>query len=335
MGKPRIEFIDLAKGVCILFVVLGHCKVGTDGYIPGALRMPLYFILSGLFFKDYGGFFYLFEKKINKLIVPFLFFFFVGVACYFYTQRRIDYIYEPFITNMVTADPPIWFLICLFWTNLIFCLIYLNVKSLIFQGLTVVGLWSIGYVLSLNSVYLPLFFGTSLSALPFFFVGFLLRKTPMLFPNKFDRFGMALAVALLAVGVAYSKLCGKPQIAFREHVYIGNPLEILLLSVCLVLGILLFCKSIRWLPIVSYIGRFSIVVLVLHGFVAWHIPAKHLGISPWGLFLITMIICWLAIPFMIRYLPRFTAQKDLIYLPRRNPRTRSVEATETVEAEKN
>lgn len=61
--KPRIEFIDLAKGVCILFVVLGHCSVGTDGYIPGALRMPLYFILSGLFFKDYGGFSYLFEKK--------------------------------------------------------------------------------------------------------------------------------------------------------------------------------------------------------------------------------------------------------------------------------
>lgn len=260
--------------------------------------------------------------------MPFLFFFFVGVACYFYTQRRIDYIYEPFITNMVTADPPIWFLICLFWTNLIFCLIYLNVKSLILQGLTVAVIWTIGYVLSLNSVYLPLFLGTSLSALPFFFVGFLLRKTPMLFPNKFDRFGMALAVALLAVGVAYSKLCGKPQIAFREHVYIGNPLEILLLSVCLVLGILLFCKSIRWLPIVSYIGRFSIVVLVLHGFIAWHFTPERLGISKLGLFLVTMICCWLAIPLVIRFLPWFAAQKDLIHLPRRRRKIENAGVTE-------
>ena len=53
--KKRIEFIDLAKGVCILMVVMGHCGFPID--IPGweIVRMPLYFILSGLFFKDYGG----------------------------------------------------------------------------------------------------------------------------------------------------------------------------------------------------------------------------------------------------------------------------------------
>lgn len=51
----RIEFIDLAKGVCIIMVVMGHC--GCPLEIPGwtIVRMPLYFILSGLFFKDYGG----------------------------------------------------------------------------------------------------------------------------------------------------------------------------------------------------------------------------------------------------------------------------------------
>ena len=52
----RIEFIDLAKGICIILVVMGHCGVSHD--IPGyeMVRMPLYFILSGLSFKDYGGF---------------------------------------------------------------------------------------------------------------------------------------------------------------------------------------------------------------------------------------------------------------------------------------
>lgn len=53
--KQRIDFIDLAKGVCILLVVLGH--IGIPISLPGmnSMRMPLYFILSGLFFKDYGG----------------------------------------------------------------------------------------------------------------------------------------------------------------------------------------------------------------------------------------------------------------------------------------
>lgn len=63
--KKRIEFIDLAKGVCILIVVLGHC--GVDFSIPGfeMMRMPLYFILSGLFFKDYGGLLELTLKKLS------------------------------------------------------------------------------------------------------------------------------------------------------------------------------------------------------------------------------------------------------------------------------
>ena len=45
--KKRIEFIDLAKGVCILMVVMGHCGFPID--IPGweIVRMPLY-----LFFQD-------------------------------------------------------------------------------------------------------------------------------------------------------------------------------------------------------------------------------------------------------------------------------------------
>lgn len=55
MATQRIDFIDLAKGVCIFLVVIGHCGVPID--IPGfeIVRMPLYFILSGLFFKEYGG----------------------------------------------------------------------------------------------------------------------------------------------------------------------------------------------------------------------------------------------------------------------------------------
>ena len=48
-GKKRIEFIDLAKGVCILLIILGHCGVAVD--YPGltAMRTPLYLTLAGLF----------------------------------------------------------------------------------------------------------------------------------------------------------------------------------------------------------------------------------------------------------------------------------------------
>ncbi|MDE7381406.1 MAG: acyltransferase family protein, partial [Muribaculaceae bacterium] len=69
--KPRIEFIDLAKGFCIILVVIFHS--GVELNIPNfnALRMPLYFVLSGLFFRDYGDFIHLLKRKINKLLIPF------------------------------------------------------------------------------------------------------------------------------------------------------------------------------------------------------------------------------------------------------------------------
>lgn len=80
----RIDFIDLAKGICIILVVIGHC--GVSKYIPGyeIVRMPLYFVLSGLFFKNYG--FYNKEKQQD----PYSFFVFLFYwICYFLCFERI------------------------------------------------------------------------------------------------------------------------------------------------------------------------------------------------------------------------------------------------------
>lgn len=47
----RIEFVDLAKGICILLVVLLHVFGDMSGVvikIMNLFRMPLYFVLSGL-----------------------------------------------------------------------------------------------------------------------------------------------------------------------------------------------------------------------------------------------------------------------------------------------
>ena len=56
-SKPRVEWIDLAKGVCIVLVVITHVFLvsGVSFWLDSkmtSIRMPLYFILSGLFFKS-------------------------------------------------------------------------------------------------------------------------------------------------------------------------------------------------------------------------------------------------------------------------------------------
>lgn len=59
--KNHIDYIDLAKGFCIMLVVLyhvmGHFNIENNSFTLGlqSFRIPLYFILSGLFFKTYDG----------------------------------------------------------------------------------------------------------------------------------------------------------------------------------------------------------------------------------------------------------------------------------------
>lgn len=52
--KKRIEYIDIAKGIGMILVVIGHCI--NDKTFPGtwiySFHMPLFFVLSGLCFSD-------------------------------------------------------------------------------------------------------------------------------------------------------------------------------------------------------------------------------------------------------------------------------------------
>ena len=53
----RNSILDIAKGICILFVVAGHCKAPMHEFYT-SFHVLFFFILSGLFFKD---------KYVNKL----------------------------------------------------------------------------------------------------------------------------------------------------------------------------------------------------------------------------------------------------------------------------
>ncbi len=63
-STSRIKYIDTAKGICIFLVVLGHCSISNLGLL-GVLLMPLFFTLSGFFFKDSGG--WLFNRVFSLM----------------------------------------------------------------------------------------------------------------------------------------------------------------------------------------------------------------------------------------------------------------------------
>lgn len=327
-GKKRIVFIDLAKGVCIILVVLLHSGYLMDVPALKALRMPLYFILSGLFFKDYGGVLNLIVKKTNKLLIPFWSFVIIYLLISIVTSPRaaflpkvVDDILQPF-TEPSVNNLPIWFLLCLFWVNLIYCIINRNVGNIWLRAalILVIGC-GVGYYVSVHNIYLPLFFASALSATPFFFIGVCLRKLPVLYKTEHDRFYLLAFVLAAVAAVTYCVLNGTPFIDFRSNVYQGNIVEIYLVAVVLVIALLLICKAVEWLPLVSYIGRYSVIVLCCHAiFIDYaYLPYYFCvgrDVTALESVVISWILCWLCIPVLKTFVPYITAQKDLItYTP--------------------
>ena len=125
--NKRIVFVDLAKGICICLVVLLHVygeSAGSAFEIMNLFRMPLYFVLSGLFFKPYSGFISFTKKKVNKLLLPFLITYLiicVPSILIFTKDMSIQAFWEiDSLKPNLGINGAAWFLLCLFFQNIIF-----------------------------------------------------------------------------------------------------------------------------------------------------------------------------------------------------------------------
>ena len=330
--KPRLAFIDLAKGLCIMLVVWHHV-VSTWGYpsYPGQLmcssfRMPLYFFLSGLFFKTYDGFFDFARRKTNKLLIPFVFFYLTTSCLVAFALAHFHLRANPgasvwlsFFWKENFPNLPIWFLLSLFWANLIFYLFTLLSKK---GGTPLLAVLSAaagiaGYLLGHFDTNVPMFLDTSLTSIPYFCMGhFAFRYTSLLKPNRLDRWNIPLAIGGLAITY---------WLANGPVFYVSNSFGIPIwrLYLCGLLGtlsIILLSKAIKRIPLVSYFGRYSIMILLTHGWVQWaliqvlqrnniHLPVQ-LSLSL--VFVVTMLLYLGIIPLMKKFLPHVTAQKDIL-----------------------
>lgn len=192
----RVVWVDTAKGICILLVVLHHCAQLLQVSYPMqrvflTFRMPLYFILSGLFFKQYG-FKTFILKKTNKLLIPYVFFYVVtgvlipvavyrlfGHTIYLYDCYGLEAVLSIF-SERVICNPSIWFLFCLFEVNLLFYLLYF-ISGRFKNSTVILGVLSlmtglIGLFLAYKRINVPYFVDSSCTALPFFFFGYYLRN---------------------------------------------------------------------------------------------------------------------------------------------------------------
>lgn len=319
--KSRIAWIDLAKGICITLVVLYHVTNKHPLAVQiSSFRMPLYFILSGLFFKQYENFIGFLKRKTNKLLIPFVFFLmFTSVIPHDLVTHKSAILFL-LKRGEVIFNLPIWFLLCLFEINIIFYVIQWlgGLISKKYQTPVVIALsllaGIVGVSLGLSHVRLMLFVDTALSALPLFVFGWWLnRKTPFLRTPV----NLKVDVPIIIACALIIWLAAAPFGWVYNNFSLTSVGPAYLCGVSGTIMILLISKVIKHLPLVSYWGRYSIIILCTHFPIKMLLMLVFKDVMPdvyvrLTVFLLTMVACHFMIPVMRKYFPYVTAQKDVI-----------------------
>lgn len=328
MPTKRIPYIDLAKGICILLVVAGHVfrYFGFDDPFTRTIsmfRMPLYYILSGLFFKTYEGPVGFAVRKTNKLLIPYVFFILLSLLLIpTLLGKPVPRSFWGAYDTVLHYNHPLWFLGCLFEVNLIFYA--LQMLALRFMpGRQVMVVMSVscltgivGMTLAVRGVTLPALLGFALVGLPFFAFGWWLhRHTDFLHAPFVAGRDWVLIVVLLA---AVALMTGEVKYGNNEfdHKAMITAYPAGLMGT---IAMLLLAKRIGHLPVVSYCGRYSIIILCTHyitlqalKYPIIHVLHPTLTVLAWTDLALTLLVSIALIPVGRHLLPHVTAQKNLL-----------------------
>lgn len=118
-GK-RLEWVDIGKFICIMFVMLSHLESGTEGlrrmYSP--FFLTVFFFLSGYVYREAFSFKEHFIKKVKGLFVPwFVFSHFNIILSQFISLKTRSSLSEQLVWNWLQIrgkDDGMWFVAALF-----------------------------------------------------------------------------------------------------------------------------------------------------------------------------------------------------------------------------
>lgn len=269
--SKRNRTIDIAKGIGIITVVWGHlpnaCPIKEELYL---FHMPLFFLLSGYFFKDeYLNLTEIIKKKIKAYIFPYILFFIIcetlSIILYYGTDHpKLITISPSIIIRPYGVVRPLWFFLSMFEVHIIYFLICKYRKKECERFFLSLIFLIIGFSLYKNNIILPLYLSTSFSMILFLHIGRWINR------GKIFEFSLFKQIIIILGGIAI----------YTNSVYLNIHVDIMLnqlgkyfpLSILAALSasyiILYFSKQIEKTsyisPILSYLGENSLIIFALH-----------------------------------------------------------------------
>jgi fucose 4-O-acetylase-like acetyltransferase len=285
-AKKRLYFLDIARGLGIIAVVMGHSLSPLKSFLY-LFHVPLFFFISGYLYNTNNSILQTLKKRIKSLYVPvlkygvifilmhnvfyYLKFYNKDIGGYYHTSDYFHQLVKLIFFTVNSTEPllaGLWFLKSLFIIELLFSLVdkisnlsffkkYINlVKVLLVLFGTVLG-WSIIYLikypLSLNTpIIIPLI------SMIFYFTGYFAKYNA--FEFKFNIWYWLITCSLLAVASFYLTIDLKEIELPNAFLYY----TIALLGIYLVLSLSVWIQNYSFKQIFIYVGENTLPILALH-----------------------------------------------------------------------
>jgi len=272
MVKTRKQWIDIVRLLAMLLVIIGHIvEYKSKAYIIiYSFHMPLFFMITALTFKpatDFEEFKRHLIKNLKGIYLPCLIVIFLRYLYgIFYDHYDLisysgDMLYRLFWANSYSSEVLYlgmpWFLICLFWSKIIYDFLCVTFKDK--ANLFAIILAFSGFILGRLQIFLPQSLDIALVCLSFF-VAIAIYKEKENYFIKYRYLIYLLALASLSIFVYRNALL---ELGTR-----GYPLKgiSIILSIVICLAILLLFKNIcaNKCNFLAFIGSQTLYIYIVH-----------------------------------------------------------------------
>lgn len=270
----RIEWIDTAKGIGILMVMLGHNYLDWKFvFWCYSCHMALFFFLSGCTFKYYADFKSFFKKKVQGLLVPY-WFFSILISIYNWvsavTHNNSFGVFDALLSYLLQIRyTHLWFLPCLFlaelgtWIVHKYICIYVDSKKniwLLTAGVQIVLFFAYRALIEID---LPWNADLAVLGMSFMSLGLWYQaKADPLISNKQLRLPIIITAVIVHVGISWLAFIATESVDWYSNRF-GNPVFFVVGACAGIFATILISKRFS-LHKLAYLGANSIVWYGLH-----------------------------------------------------------------------
>ena len=282
MKKNRIDYIDIARGLAIMLIVVGHIinkSMHTSLLIKiiYSFHVALFFLISGYLFNSNKKITEFAKNKFIRLMIPYFFWSVVFLIPYYIFGRDVggqlgissSYDIKTILYNIVYGNgnssalrqnSALWFLPALFTTEIFFYFL-INLfkeskKYILFFICIVIGILSQTYL----KIYLPWGINSFLNIGVYFMVGNIFKDINI---SKFSNIKISFIAFFTLFFGLIAAFFNTETINCIEYSY-GNIYLAYISGTLLSIFFILISYKISKNKILSYIGKNTMSILIFH-----------------------------------------------------------------------